>query len=265
MIRKASIIARIESHLSKVKKFESADLTSDLYFNALAMECFQAVNATIELAEFTISERKLGYPANYKESFEMLQKAGVIDATAVTQLKQLVFYRNLVAHEYHVMTPKELMDMSRNLDTIQQFVLRIKKSLNLDEEAVIGGDQNVERKALLSFFRNDASTATLGELIEVFKRFKTNMPDADVKRCAIVVFLLQSETVLGDDIHRLEKLVELASYLAFTEMRLNEKMDESHDAIIDTIAKLESSGVLRREKGLVRIRPNWRQAATRSR
>ena len=76
--------------------------------------------------------------------------------------------------------------------------------------------------------------------------------------------MLQSETVLGDDIHRQEKLVDLASYLAFAEMRLNEKMDESRSAIIDTVAKLETSGILRREKGMVRMNSNWRLAATRS-
>ena len=63
---------------------------------ALAMECFQAVNSAIELIEFTISEQKIGYPVNYKENFDMLEKVGLIDSTSVKNLYN--WLRHLLLH-----------------------------------------------------------------------------------------------------------------------------------------------------------------------
>ena len=46
----------------------------ELVFDALAMHCFQAVNAVIELGESIVSERKLGFPSKYREIFENIKK-----------------------------------------------------------------------------------------------------------------------------------------------------------------------------------------------
>jgi uncharacterized protein YutE (UPF0331/DUF86 family) len=42
------------------------------------MECFQAVNSAIELGEYIVSEKELGFPSKYKEIFELLYEAKMI-------------------------------------------------------------------------------------------------------------------------------------------------------------------------------------------
>ncbi len=68
------------------------------------MSCFQAVNTAIELGEYIISEKNLGFPAKYKEIFELLYKSKIINKTTLTCIKRSIFLRNLIAHEYYEIT-----------------------------------------------------------------------------------------------------------------------------------------------------------------
>ncbi|MBU4373809.1 MAG: DUF86 domain-containing protein [Candidatus Methanoperedenaceae archaeon] len=74
----ASIVSRIEKHKRRAKELGKSDLSNDVVFSALAMECFQAVNSAIDLGEFMVSEKNLGFPSKYKEIFELLHEAKVI-------------------------------------------------------------------------------------------------------------------------------------------------------------------------------------------
>ncbi len=73
MIRSATIIARISKHFEEAKNLVRKDVNEKIVFSALAMECFQAINSAIELAELIVSERKLGFPSKYRESIELLK------------------------------------------------------------------------------------------------------------------------------------------------------------------------------------------------
>ncbi len=77
-MRLASIVSRIEKHKRRAKELGKSDLSNDVVFSALAMECFQAVNSAIDLGEFMVSEKNLGFPSKYKEIFELLHEAKVI-------------------------------------------------------------------------------------------------------------------------------------------------------------------------------------------
>ncbi len=55
MIRKLSIIARLKKHIKKSKMLLKEDTSNELVFDALAMTCFQAVNAAIDLGEYIVS------------------------------------------------------------------------------------------------------------------------------------------------------------------------------------------------------------------
>ena len=115
MMREASIIERIERHIDKAKKIVKLDSSDEIIFNALAMHCFQAINAGIELGELIISAKKLGFPSKYREIFELIFKAKLISKNTFQDIERLVYLRNLVAHEYQEISAKELKEMANLL------------------------------------------------------------------------------------------------------------------------------------------------------
>jgi len=127
MIRRASIITRLEKHRKKAKELRGSNLEDYLVFNTLAMECFQAVNSAVDLGELIVSEKNLGFPSNYSEIFELLRDAGRISNKALGLIKRLIFLRNLIAHEYHVISKKELKEMAGLLDVLDELVTNNKK------------------------------------------------------------------------------------------------------------------------------------------
>jgi len=121
-MRLASIISRIERHKEKALELVREDLSDYLVFNALAMECFQAVNSTIELGELLVSENNFGFPSTYREIFELLYKNKMISKETLDDMKKLVFFRNLIAHEYYAITEKELREMVELLSCVDELI-----------------------------------------------------------------------------------------------------------------------------------------------
>jgi uncharacterized protein YutE (UPF0331/DUF86 family) len=95
------------------------------------MECFQAVNSAIELGELIVSEKNLGFPSRYKEIFELLYNAKMISKKTLESFKRLVFLRNLIAHEYYMITDEELTEMATLLGCLDELVENAKKELNM--------------------------------------------------------------------------------------------------------------------------------------
>ncbi|MDI6855587.1 MAG: DUF86 domain-containing protein [Candidatus Thermoplasmatota archaeon] len=126
MIRLASAISRIEKHKRKAKELSKQDLSNYLVFSALAMECFQAVNATIDLGELIVSEKRLGYPSKYREIFEFLYNEKIIGNKTLENIKRLIFLRNLISHEYYTITERELKEMANLLDCLDELMKKAK-------------------------------------------------------------------------------------------------------------------------------------------
>jgi len=126
MIRLASIISRVERHKKKAKELVKRDTSDYLVFNALAMECFQAVNSAIELGELVVSEKNLGFPATYREIFELLYTDKMIGERTLKEVKKLIFLRNLIAHEYYTIKEEELREMAELLSCLGELIERAK-------------------------------------------------------------------------------------------------------------------------------------------
>jgi len=126
-MRIVDIILRLERHLNQAKKVVNEDLSNYYIFNTLAMECFQTVNSLIELGEFIVSEKRLGFPSTYSEIFELLYKHKIIDETTLKVFKRLIFLRNLIAHEYYKIEEKDLKEMVSLFKYVERFLEKIKR------------------------------------------------------------------------------------------------------------------------------------------
>lgn len=123
--RIAKIISDIERYLRDLKeldirKVEDLDDKKNLY--SLSMVLFSITGRTIDLADEIVMANDLGMPSTYREIFKLLAKNGYIDAALMEKMSNLVFYRNLLAHEYYDVAEKDVFDLLERIGMVRQFV-----------------------------------------------------------------------------------------------------------------------------------------------
>ena len=125
-MRLAEYILRFDRHLKGALNLKSKNVKDYFIYNTLAMECFQAANTLIDLAQYIVAKKKLGFPSTYRELFEVLESEGYISEDELRTFKRLIFLRNLIAHEYYRISESELLEMVNLLEKCSGFVSRIK-------------------------------------------------------------------------------------------------------------------------------------------
>jgi len=95
----------VERCVAQIGKYYSAKrelpLRDDfLLQDAIAMNLQRACELCIDMANHLIKKKKLGLPQESKESFELLQKAGIIGQDMTKRLQAMVGFRNVLVHEY---------------------------------------------------------------------------------------------------------------------------------------------------------------------
>lgn len=123
--RVSKIISDIERYRRDLKELNISnveDLEDKRNLYSLSMILFSIINRTIDLADEIVVANNLGMPSTYREIFKLLEKNGYIDPGLMEKLSNLVFYRNLLSHEYFDMTEKDVFDVMGKIDTVGQFV-----------------------------------------------------------------------------------------------------------------------------------------------
>ncbi len=68
--------------------------------DAVALNVQRACEICIDIANHLIKIRKLGLPQDSKDSFSLLQRAGLIDEAMTAALRAMVGFRNILVHQY---------------------------------------------------------------------------------------------------------------------------------------------------------------------
>ncbi len=71
--------------------------------DAAILNVIRACEQAIDLANHVIKNHKIGVPTSSAESFEALERHGIIDPELAKQLRKMVYFRNLVIHRYQQM------------------------------------------------------------------------------------------------------------------------------------------------------------------
>jgi uncharacterized protein YutE (UPF0331/DUF86 family) len=79
--------------------------------DAIAVNLQRAAEQVIDLANHVIKKRKLGLPKESKESFDILETAGVIPSDLAHKLKGMVGFRNILVHQYEDLDVKIMVDV----------------------------------------------------------------------------------------------------------------------------------------------------------
>lgn len=111
-----------EQNIQELKK-------KPLEYHGFTMSVFQIINYTIQIGEDFLLLRYNEYPETYGEVFTELNKKEIITNELETNIKQLVRYRNLIAHEYHKLSEEELEEIIGLLETVNEFLEIIGKNV----------------------------------------------------------------------------------------------------------------------------------------
>lgn len=90
--------------------------------DAIALNVQRACELCIDIANHLIKARKLGLPQDSKDSFSLLQRAGLIDEAMTAGLRAMVGFRNILVHQYHRLDLDIMVEVvERRLDDLLAF------------------------------------------------------------------------------------------------------------------------------------------------
>lgn len=112
-------------NLYPIARREDLEDRRNLY--ALSMLLFSIINRAIDLADEVVVTNRLGMPSSYSEIFSLLERKRFVDHELAEEMAALVFYRNMIAHQYDDLTDDDLYSLLERLGTITHFVERVKE------------------------------------------------------------------------------------------------------------------------------------------
>ncbi len=99
LLNKAAIIERCIRRIREEKESDP-DFANPTHVDALTLNVERACQATIDLAMHVVATEHLGIPQSSAEAFQLLEKAGKIDASLAASLRGMTGFRNVAVHEY---------------------------------------------------------------------------------------------------------------------------------------------------------------------
>ena len=130
--RIGKIISDIEKYFRDLKELDIKRveyLEDKKNFYSLSMVLFSILNRAIDLGEEMVVANDLGMPSTYREIFRLLSKNKFIEKGLEKRLSNLVFYRNLLSHEYYDLTEKDVFDVFKRIKVVRQFVNIVKDAV----------------------------------------------------------------------------------------------------------------------------------------
>jgi uncharacterized protein YutE (UPF0331/DUF86 family) len=128
-------VANIQRCLNRIREVTNLDPQTLNGFNVqdiFVLNLQRAVQSTIDLAAHVVSSEGLGLPANMKEHFLMLQRAGIISEFLANKMTSMVGFRNIAIHDYESIDPAILKSILKtNLPDLEEFYTTILKRYNL--------------------------------------------------------------------------------------------------------------------------------------
>ncbi len=123
-----SDIGRYFRDLEELDIEKVEDLEDKKNFYAVSMVLFSILNRAIDMGDEIVMANNLGMPSTYKEIFRLLTKNKFIDKDIGEELSNLVFYRNLLSHEYYDLTEEDVFEVFRRIGIVKKFIEGMKES-----------------------------------------------------------------------------------------------------------------------------------------
>ncbi len=108
--------ASLERCLNRIKEEysgkENQFRTNFTVQDSILLNLQRARELCVDLANYEIKRRKLGVPQSSRDSFDLLEQAGLLETELAAKLKRMIGFRNLAVHNYE----------SLNLDVVESIL-----------------------------------------------------------------------------------------------------------------------------------------------
>lgn len=101
LVNKAAAIERAVARVREEHDGNDANLTGNqTRQDAIILNLQRACESSIDAAMHLVRVHRLGVPQETREAFDLLERAGHIDASLATRLRRMVGFRNVAVHDY---------------------------------------------------------------------------------------------------------------------------------------------------------------------
>ena len=98
--------------------------------DAAVLNITRACEAAIDLANMLVRKKRLGVPADARESFALLQRDGLIPRELAARLQRMVGFRNIAVHQYQDLDLAIVESVIRSdLDELLRFAELVREHL----------------------------------------------------------------------------------------------------------------------------------------
>lgn len=128
LYNKISIIERCLMRIREVYNQNPYNLKDYTKQDSMVLNIQRVVKATIDIAMYIVSDRKLGIPQNSRDAFEILNDNSIIDDDMLNKLKKMIGFRNIAVHNYQNLNLDILQKVIENhLEDFEEFIYIINK------------------------------------------------------------------------------------------------------------------------------------------
>ena len=101
LLNKAQIIERCLQRVREEYTGHESEITQNYTKqDSIILNLQRACEASLDMAQRVLRIKNLGLPQNYRESFILLEKAGIIGAELSLRMQKMVGFRNIAVHAY---------------------------------------------------------------------------------------------------------------------------------------------------------------------
>jgi len=112
-INKAAILERCVARVRDLHQGDPRNLRTDqTRQDAILLNLQRACEASIDLAMHRVRRSRLGVPQESREAFDLLARAGELEAGLAERLAKMVGFRNVAVHDYRAL----------NLDIVESII-----------------------------------------------------------------------------------------------------------------------------------------------
>ena len=104
----------IKNCLIAIEEVEKIEKDQDFKQGLFELNLQRAIQACIDMANVVIAKEGLGLPNSYRQSFELLQKFGVISNSLGAIMIKMVGFRNISVHDYEEVKPEIVKSIVKN-------------------------------------------------------------------------------------------------------------------------------------------------------
>ena len=100
VFNKIAIIERCIRRIQEEYQGNFSNLENFTKQDSIILNIQRSCEASIDLAMHLVAKKGLGIPQSSRESFDLIQQAGIIDEHIAQKLKAMVGFRNIAVHNY---------------------------------------------------------------------------------------------------------------------------------------------------------------------